>query len=145
MQLCPMRPRARKICFRDAPSGSTVGRHADSICAGDLRETEVENFRVATLRDEDIGGLDVAVNDPFRVRCVESIRHFYRDLKQAIHFHRLARDQVLQCCAIEILHDDECLPVLLADIVNRADVGMIQCGSGFGFTTKSFQGLTVMG
>src|SRR5271167_387937 len=98
---------------------------------------------VATLRDEDIGGLDVAVNDPFRVRCVKSIRHFYRDLKQAIHFHRLARNQVLQCCAIEILHDDECLPVLLADIVNRADVGMIQCRSGFGFTAKSFQGLTV--
>ena len=48
-------------------------------------------------------------------------------------------------CTIQKLHGDERLPVLLANVVNRADVGVIQCGCGFGFTAKSFQGLTVMG
>ena len=76
--------------------GRNFGRHADSICAGDLRKTEVENFCVPALGDEDIGGLDVAVNNPFRVSCVKSIRHFYPDLQQAIQRHRLVRHNMLE-------------------------------------------------
>jgi hypothetical protein len=36
---------------------------------------------------------------------------------------------VLQGLAIQKLHGDERLPVLLANIVNRADVLVIQCGA----------------
>ena len=33
--------------------------------------------------------------------------------------------------------------VLLANVVNRADVGMIQSGRGLGFAVKALQGLRV--
>jgi len=37
------------------------------------------------------------------------------------------------------------LPFSLADVVNSADVGMVQRGSGFRLTPKSFQSLAVLG
>jgi hypothetical protein len=40
---------------------------------------KIQNLRVASFRDEDVGGLDVAMNNPFRVRGVKSIGHINRD------------------------------------------------------------------
>jgi hypothetical protein len=45
--------------------------------------------------------------------------------------------------AFEEFHRDECSAVLLADVVNRADIGMVQCGRGSGFSAEAFQGLAV--
>ncbi len=95
------------------------------------------------LGDKNIRGLDVAMHDPFRVRCVQSVRYFDPDLEQPIHFHRLARDQVLQRRAVEILHHDERMPVLLADLMNRANVRVVQSGSGARLAAKAFEGLRV--
>jgi hypothetical protein len=47
-------------------------------------------------------------------------------------------------CALQELHRNKLLAVLLPDIVNGADVRVVQSGSGFGLTTKSLQGLTVL-
>ena len=47
--------------------------------------------------------------------------------------------------AVQKLHGDERLPVLLADVVNRADVGVVQCGRGLGFALKAGERLRVSG
>jgi len=39
----------------------------------------------------------------------------------------------------------ECAPVLLADIVNGADVGVIQGGSSFSLAAKTLQSLRIFG
>ena len=39
-------------------------------------ETEVEDLRMAALGDEDIRGLDVAMNNALAVRRVQGLRHF---------------------------------------------------------------------
>ena len=49
---------------------------------------------------------------------------------------------MLQRHAIEKLHGDERLSVLVVNFVDRADVGMIQRGS-FGFALEAAQGLLV--
>src|SRR6202035_5918822 len=41
--------------------------------------------------------------------------------------------------------DEESLALLLADVVNGADVGMIQSGRGLGFAAKALERLTVLG
>ena len=51
----------------------------------DLRQPEIENLSVPALGDKNVGGFDVAVNNPFRVRGVERIR--YLDGQREQHFH----------------------------------------------------------
>ncbi len=51
---------------------------------------------------------------------------------------------MLQRHAIQILHGDERLAVLLVYFVDRADVGMVQCRSGLGFALKTGQSLGVL-
>jgi hypothetical protein len=41
--------------------------------------------------------------------------------------------------------DDEGLTFVLADLMDRADVGMVQSRSRAGFTTETFQRLRVLG
>jgi hypothetical protein len=52
---------------------------------------------------------------------------------------------VFQSDAIQKLHGDERLPVLLADVMNRADVGVIQRRCGLGFALKTSERLWVSG
>ena len=46
---------------------------------------------------------------------------------------------------VQKLHGDERLAVLLANVVNGADVGMIQSGSRLSFALETGQGLRVAG
>ena len=43
------------------------------IAVGDLGQAEVQNLGVAALGDENVRGLDVAVNDSLGMRGVESV------------------------------------------------------------------------
>src|ERR1700674_262249 len=52
---------------------------------------------------------------------------------------------MLQGLAVEKLHGDERLPILLANVVNRADVGMVESRCGLGFTLKTGKSLGVFG
>ena len=52
---------------------------------------------------------------------------------------------MLEGGAFEKLHHDKGLAVLLADIVNGADVGVVQCGGGLRFTPEASQGLGIVG
>ena len=55
----------------------------------------------------------------------------------------LPGDAVLQRHAVQKLHGDEGLAVLLADVVNRADVGMVQRGRGLRFALKTVERLRI--
>ena len=50
---------------------------------------------------------------------------------------------MLQCHAIQKLHRDKGMPVVFANFVDCADVGMIECRCGSGFPTKTIQSLRV--
>ena len=65
--------------------------------------------------------------------------------EQGLDFQRAAGDAVLQRQAVQKLHGDEGLAVLLADVVNGADVGMVQGGGGLGFALEAGEGLRVAG
>ena len=61
--------------------------------------------------------------------------------KQQLQSPRTARDPVLQRLPVQELHGDERLALLLADVVNGADVGMVQRGSRLSFAPESLQSL----
>ena len=112
---------------------------------GELGEAEVEDLRVSALGDEDVGGLDIAVHDAFGVGGVERVRNLDAQREQLLGFERAARDQVLERHAVEKFHGDEGSAFVLADVVNRADVRMIERGSGLCLALEAGQRLWIAG
>ena len=94
-----------------------------------LRQPEIQNFGVASVRYEDIGRLDVTVHDALDVGRIESVRNLDGKRQQRLQFQRSIADRVLQGLALQELHGDKRLTVLLTNVIYRADVGMVQCGS----------------
>src|SRR5580692_9842749 len=116
-------------------TGATRGR--------DLGQAEIENLGVAALGYEDVGGFDVAVHDAFGVRGIECVGDLDGEGKQSVQLDRASTDQVLQGLAVEKFHGDEGLAVFLADVVDGANVGMVQGGCGLGFALKAGESLGV--
>ena len=91
-----------------------------------LGQTEIQNLGVASLRDENVGGLDVAVDDAFSVRRVQSFRNLDRSIQNAFDFHRAPADALLQRHAFQ--HSMAMKPLArscFADFIDGANVGMI--------------------
>jgi hypothetical protein len=91
-----------------------------------------------TLRDEDVGRLNIPVNNTNGMRSVECISDLDANIEHRFDAHWLPCDLMLQCDAVQKFHDDEWLPIVLADLMYRADVGMIESGGGTSFATKAF-------
>ena len=86
-----------------------------------LREAEVEELR-PRLRDHDVAGLQIAMDDPGPVRLVERIRDLNTVAQNLLERQRPFRQFVRQRFALEQLHHQ----VVLADVVQRADVRVIE-------------------
>jgi hypothetical protein len=108
------------------PSSERFGVWRGGLLRADLRESEIENFGVAALSDEDVGGLDVPVDDAFGVRGVERVGALNSNFEEAFDFHGPAGDGVLQCLSGQVLHGDETAAIVFANFVNGADVGIEQ-------------------
>src|SRR5579871_1023576 len=52
---------------------------------------------------------------------------------------------MLQSLSFQILHHYECAAVILANVVNRAYVGMVETGSGLGLAAEAAERLLVSG
>jgi hypothetical protein len=91
-----------------------------------LGQPEIEHLRVPSLRHEDVGRLNVAVNDTCAMGGIKRVSDLDGQRKQRLDFHRTFSDHVLECRSVQKLHRDEGAPVLLANVMNRADVGVAQ-------------------
>ena len=85
----------------------------------------------ARARDHQVGRLDVSVNDLFLVRCLESSRRLDRDIERVLQLERPGLDLLLQRLAFEKGHGNEGLAFDFIDLVDVADVGVIECGGRF--------------
>ncbi len=132
-------PRTLRCCG----VGNGVG--ADGGGARNFCETEVENFGGTPLGDENVGGLDVAVNDSRVVSGVEGVGAVDADFEEEFDFQRVRGDEVLERSAVEKFHGDEGAAVVFADVVDGTDVGMVQRGGGTRFTLESFERLRIVG
>ena len=102
-------------------------------------EAEIEHLRAIARADEDVGGLDVAVDDARGMGGLECVRDLDPQPEHRIACERTGGESVLQRRALEVLHGDERSSVLLADVVDGADMWMAERRSGSGFTLKAAQ------
>src|SRR5208337_1590649 len=63
---------------------------------GVLRQTKIENFRLAAARDENIRRLDIAMDNTVGVRGIQRVGNLHRELQHLVQPHRLAFDAMLQ-------------------------------------------------
>jgi len=99
---------------------------------------------MAAFGDEDVGGLDVAVDNAFDVGGIEGIGNFDGEVKEAIELHGTASDEMLQRLTFQTFHGDEGLAVFFSDVVDGTDIRMIESGGGFGFAAEAAERLGIL-
>jgi hypothetical protein len=70
------------------------------------------------------------MDDALSVRGLERLGDLHAQLEKVSHRQRLAIDEVLEGLALHQLHRQEGLPRHLIDLIDRADVGMIERRGG---------------
>ncbi len=94
-----------------------------------LGEAEVENLYDSRGSDFDVGGLEVAMDDAFFVGGIQGVG----DLRGVLRGDGEG-ERTLGTGAFDQLHHD----IVGADIVNLADVGVVEGGDGSGFPLEAF-------
>src|SRR5450755_1563843 len=83
------------------------------------------------------------MDDSFAVGSIECVCHFDGQGKKKVGSQGTPGNAVFERHPVEKLHGDEGLSVL-ADVVDRADVGMVERRRGVGFTLKAGERLRVL-
>ena len=125
------------------------GRHRGRACAhshafgSEFGEAEVEHLRLSALRHKNIGGLDVAMDDAFRVGGFERVGDLNSQVEHLIEGEWLFGDPVFQRLPFKQLHRDErdqfAAIVHHINFVNRADIRMVQRRGCACFALKSLK------
>ncbi len=103
-----------------------------------MGHTEVGQSCLAVAADQDVLGLDVAMDDPGGVDRLQSLEHLPDDRANAHRIERrLAVDEVLQVLAVDVLHDDVEGFTLLTEIVDIDHVAVGNGCGGAGFLAES--------
>ena len=84
------------------------------------------------------------MDDPAGMRGVEGIRNVHSDIQHQLVRHRAVADSMFQRLSFQELHHDELLALELADVVDCADVRMVEGGCSARLPLKSFDCVTVL-
>src|SRR5579859_2443412 len=100
------------------------------VAGNEFGEAEIENLCLTAIRDENVGGLDVAMNDAFLVGGVESVRELNADFDCGFDGLWAAANDQVERFSFQKFESEKSAAVVFLDGVDGADAGMIQCGSG---------------
>jgi hypothetical protein len=101
-----------------------------------LREAEVKDLHLSVRRHHDVGRLEVPVDQAAAVRRSESIGDRNRHRDRLIERQRPVEQTAGERLPFDVLHDEERRPVMVAHVVERADVRMVQAGNRLRFALE---------
>ena len=110
---------------------------------GNLCQPEIQHFDEIVLGHHNVGRLQISVNNSRRVSLRQRFGDLHGILQRLVQPQPVPADQLIQRFARHVLHRDERLPVLLANVIDRADVRMVQGRCSLGLTLKAGQRLGV--
>ena len=110
-------------------------RRSDSgllLLGSRLCKPEVDNLDPPVAADHHVFGFNVAVHDAGAMRCGESAGDSRANVKQTFDRRTAAINFVAKRGAVDEFRDDVGCAVVVADVIDHQDVGMIQCPGGNG-------------
>jgi hypothetical protein len=90
-------------------------------------------------------GFDVPVDDSLRMCRVQRIGDLDAQIEHRFDLRRLATNYVPECLPLQQFHRNESSSICLVDLVDRADVWVVQGGRSLGLPLKTAEGLSVVG
>ena len=102
----------------------------------DLGQPEIEQLHLACLGDEDVGRLDIAVHDAFAVGRIERVGDLDAEIEHEVDGQGLSVDAVFERLAFEVFHRQVGSAVFFADVVDGADIGVVQRRGGPGLAAE---------
>jgi len=117
-----------------AQHGAGAGQPAGVAGAGDAK---VGHFGPAVGAEQDIGRLDVAMNQAAAVGKVKGAAHLLDDLQRLLLTEGAPGQSIEQGSPLQTLHGDIVNAGLLTHIVDGDDVGVAELGSGAGLALKA--------
>ena len=100
---------------------------------------------MTALSYEDVRWFDVPVNNALVVRRRKRIGDLDSDIERLVERQCFSRNATLQCLAIEKLHRNELLSILLINVVHSANVRMVQSRGGARLAPESLQRMPLAG
>jgi len=108
-------------------------------------QPEIENLRLPSIRHEDVRRFDVSMDDAFRVCRIYSVGDLDAQIGHRFDFQRLASDHVSEGLPLKQFHGDKGSSIGLVNLVDRADVRVVQRGRSFRLPLETAEGLCVVG
>jgi len=108
-------------------------------------QAEVENLGVVVPRQEDIVRFDIAVDKTLGVSRSQGTGYLDGQVQDQVVIKYTLTQPVLEAHALHQFHDDIRSVLVLTDVVDGANAGMIQGGGGAGFTPEALQGGPILG
>src|SRR6516164_9271536 len=93
---------------------------------------------MAAVGYKNVGWLDIAVNDPFAMGCIQSICDLNTQRERCRDIKRLFGNALAKGLALEKFHHQERMAGGFSDIIDGADIGMVERGSGPSLALEAF-------
>lgn len=84
------------------------------------------------------------MNDAFRVRSLEAVEDLGGNVEETVERERALFDLFAEGEAVEKLHGDKNMVVVVVDLINGANIGVVEGGSGAGFTEEAIAHLGIV-
>ena len=99
-------------------------------------QSEIEDLHLPIAGDEDVLRFEIAMNDAAVVCRREASADLHRVVQRGRERQRRSAQVWSERVSFEELDGDVWDPVAIADVVNREDVGVRQCGDGAGLAIE---------
>src|SRR5258708_2757550 len=108
-----------------------------------LGQAEIQHFCLATPGEENIGRLQVAMDDARLVGDLQSVSNLHGDVKNLSAGQWPTGDEVLEGLTFQELHHDEAMAFRFVNFVDSTNVGMVEGRGGACLALKSLEGLRI--
>ena len=126
----PVRAEFRECTFVSV-GDDAVSEAGAAVSDASFARPKSSTFDAVAVCHEQVGGLDVPVDDAAPMGGVERLGNLPREVQDPRGGDRALLDQLFDRAALEQLHCDKRLTAVFAEFVNRTDVRMLRDDASF--------------